>query len=101
MAKDKEYDDRYMHELHELFDRFQGRLISPGGAAGLLGVSRKTIHTLGERGRLRMFRGPDDIHGKGILKANGGPRWVYIPMDDIVKYAEDVGRPLPKSLKKP
>jgi len=42
-------------ELQELFERFDGRLVSPGGAAALLGISRKTVHTLGKRGRLRVF----------------------------------------------
>jgi hypothetical protein len=100
VVKDSEYSDEYRNQLQALFDEFDGRLISPGGAAGLLGVSRKTIHELGRRNRLRMFRGPDSIIGKGILKANEGPRWVYIPLEDVARYAEEVGRPFPESLKK-
>ncbi len=40
--------------LQELFAEFRGQLVSPGGAAALLGVKRETIHTLGKRGRERL-----------------------------------------------
>jgi hypothetical protein len=80
-------------ELLELFERFAGRLISPGGAAALLGVSRKTVHTLGKRGRLRVFTGPEIKHAKGLISE--GPRWVYIPLEDVEAYAREVGRPFP------
>jgi hypothetical protein len=74
-------------KLRELFERFNGQLVSPGGAANLLGVSRKTIHTLGERSKLRVFVGPED--------KSWGPRWIYIPLVDVAAYAEQVGRPFP------
>ena len=77
--------------LRELFEKFNGQVISPGGAASLLGVSRKTVHTLGERGKLRIFHGPEE--GR-VLKS--GPRWSYIPLVDVAAYAEQVGRPFPK-----
>ena len=32
-------------KLIALFDKYGGRLVSPGGAAALLGLSRQTIHT--------------------------------------------------------
>jgi hypothetical protein len=78
-------------QLRELFEKFNGQLVSPGGAANLLGVSRKTVHTLGERGKLRVFHGPE--HGR-VIKS--GPRWSYIPLVDVAAYAEQVGRPFPK-----
>jgi hypothetical protein len=81
-------------ELQELFERFNGHLVSPGGAAALLGVSRKTVHTLGKRGRLRVFEGPEVRHAGGLVTE--GPRWVYIPLEDVAQYAEEVGRPFPK-----
>jgi hypothetical protein len=81
-------------ELHDLFERFEGQLVSPGGAAALLGLSRKTIHTLGKRGRLRVYEGPRVKHAKGLI--DEGPRWVYIPIADVAKYADEVGRPFPK-----
>lgn len=81
-------------ELQELFERFQGQLVSPGGAAALLGISRKTVHTLCKRGRLHVFEGPEIKHAKGLISE--GPRWVYIPLVDVARYAEEVGRPFPK-----
>lgn len=82
--------------LQELFAEFRGRLVSPGGAAALLGVKRETIHTLGKRGRLRIFRRHDVKHLKGII--NEGPRWAYVPLDDVEQYAEEVGRPFSRRL---
>jgi hypothetical protein len=81
------------HELQELFEEFDGRLISPGGAAQLLGVTRATVYTLGrddlpgrER-QLRVYRGPRDGGGDGWA-------WVYIPLEDVYAYAERIGRPI-------
>jgi hypothetical protein len=84
-------------ELQELFERFDGRLVSPGGAAALLGLSRKTVHTLGKRGRLRVFEGPEVRYARGLITE--GPRWVYIPLEDVARYAEEVGRPFPKGMR--
>jgi len=81
-------------ELHVLFERFNGQLVSPGGAAALLGLSRKTIYTLGKRKRLRVFEGPEVRHAKGLITE--GPRWVYIPIEDVARYAKEVGRPFPE-----
>lgn len=75
-------------QLRELFERFNGQLVSPGGAANLLGISRKTVHTLGERRKLRVFTGP--------AEGRWGPKWIYIPLVDVAAYAEQVGRPFPK-----
>lgn len=97
-VSEDEYSDQYRDELQKLFDDFDGKLISPGGAAGLLGVSRKTVHELGRRGRLRMFRGPDEKYMRGLI--NEGPRWVYIPLEDIARYAQEVGRPFPEKFLK-
>jgi excisionase family DNA binding protein len=73
-------------KLIALFDKYGGRLVSPGGAAALLGLSRQTIYTLCKRGELRAFR--SDEHAKRV------PKWVYIPLDDIYAYGERVGRPV-------
>jgi hypothetical protein len=81
-------------DLQRIFEEFNGQLVSPGGAAALLGVSRKTVHTLGKRGRLRVFEGPEIKHARGLISE--GPRWVYIPLEDLARYAEEVGRPFPK-----
>lgn len=74
-------------KLAEVFAEFDGHVVSPGGAAGLLGLSRKTIYTLCKRGELRAFRSDE-------LAAGTTPRWVYIPVVDIRDYAEKVGRPI-------
>jgi Helix-turn-helix domain len=79
-------------KLIALFDKFGGRLVSPGGAAALLGLSRKTIHTLCKRGELRAFRSDENDE---LMR--GTPKWVYIPLDDIQAYGERVGRPVRQS----
>lgn len=77
-------------KLAELFAEFGGKLISPGGAAALLGLSRKTIYTLCKRQELRAFRSDD-------LAMGTTPRWVYIPLVDVWQYAEKVGRPIARA----
>jgi Helix-turn-helix domain len=77
-------------KLADLFDEFGGRLVSPGGAAALLGLSRQTIYTLCKRRELRSYRSDD-------LANRDTPRWVYIPLDDIYAYGEKVGRPVRRS----
>src|SRR3954447_19838815 len=74
----------------ELFERFDGRLVSPGGAGALLGLTRATIYSLRKTGKLRVFRAEESVPG------GDGPRWVYIPLEDVEAYAEHVGRPLPR-----
>ena len=73
-------------KLVRLFDEHGGRLVSPGGAANLLGLTRQTVSTLLKRGELRAFRSDED--------PKGGPKWVYIPLDDVYAYGERVGRPV-------
>lgn len=77
-------------KLIALFDKYGGRLVSPGGAAALLGLSRQTIHTLLKRGELRAFRSDEEEY-------RDMPKWVYIPLDDIEAYGERVGRPVRRS----
>jgi hypothetical protein len=81
------------HALVALFDRFGGRLISPGGAAAMLGVSRQRVHGLIEEGRLRCFRSEDEHEKWGPIKV-GGTRWAYVPLDDVERVADEVGRHL-------
>ncbi len=54
-------------QLQEPFERFDGQLVSPGGAVALLGVSRKTVHTLGKRGRLADTRIAQHLLGHAHL----------------------------------
>jgi hypothetical protein len=78
-------------QLHELFERFSAQLVSPGGAAALLGLSRKTIYTLGQRGRIRVFHSSQKDRW-----SETGAKWTYIPVIDLARYAEEVGRPFPE-----
>ena len=77
-------------KLARLFDKYDGRLVSPGGAAALLGLSRQTIYTLCKRGDLRAFRSDE-------LADRTTPKWVYIPLDDIYAYGDKVGRTVRRS----
>lgn len=74
-------------KLIALFDKYGGRLVSPGGAAGLLGLSRQTIHTLLKRGEMRAFRSDEE-------ESRDLPKWVFIPLDDVEAYGDRVGRPI-------
>jgi hypothetical protein len=85
---DREAGDR---ALHALFERFNAQVVSPGGAAALLGLSRKTIYTLGKRGRIRVFHSPEKDRW-----SETGAKWTYIPIIDLARYAEEVGRPFPE-----
>jgi hypothetical protein len=71
-------------------------MVSPGGAAAVLALSRKTVYTLGERGVLRVFRGEWDEESGG-----DGYKWVLIPNEDIAAYAKRVDRPVPKGFGPP
>jgi hypothetical protein len=87
-----------MQEFHDVCDYFEGAVLSPGGAAGELGVSRAMIHLLEKEGKIRAYRfiPPDD-------ELDDEPYWVrvlfgvkrpyiWIPIEDIVRYAKEVGR---------
>jgi hypothetical protein len=80
--------------LVDLFDRFNGRLISPGGAAAMLGVSRQRVHRLIEGGRLRCFRSEDEHKKWGPVTVWKGASWAYVPLDDVEKEAHALGRDL-------
>ena len=78
-------------ELRELFEQFDGRLVSPGGAAALLGLSRKTVYTLTKRGVLRAFHSSETDRW-----SDTGARWTFIPLEDVQAYAQRVDRPFPR-----
>jgi excisionase family DNA binding protein len=90
----KPLKDHTNDELERLFDRFHAQLVSPGGAAALLGISRKTVYTLCERGDMRAFR-PEGVDPRGV-KGDAAGSWVYIPIKDVVEYGDRVGRSLPR-----
>ena len=70
-------------ELAALFDEFRGHLVTPGGAAILLGLSRQTIYSLCQAGQVRAFRGGHETRVR---------QWIYIPLDDVRAYAIRTGR---------
>jgi hypothetical protein len=82
--RDRKRRDAPDEKLAALLDEFEGRLVSPGGAAALLGVSRKTVHTLCKREVLRMFVSDKEDQWGPV---SYGPRWVYIPLEDVHRYA--------------
>ena len=69
-------------ELAALFDEFQGRVVTPSGAAALLGLSRQAVHTMCARGTMRVLRS----------KATVPRQWTYIPLEDVRTYALRTGR---------
>lgn len=75
-------------ELAELFGRFEGHLVTPAGAAALLGLSRKTVYALCARGDLRAFRS----ERPSALQETPEPHWVYIPLVDVRRHAKRTGR---------
>jgi excisionase family DNA binding protein len=70
-------------ELAALFDDFEGHLVTPAGAAILLGVSRQTVYSLCAAGQLRAFRGGRDTRLR---------QWIYLPLADVRAYAIRTGR---------
>lgn len=78
-------------ELRALFERFNAQLVSPGGAAALLGLSRKTIYTLGQRKNIRVYHSSEKDRS-----SETGAKWTYIPVIDLARYAQKVGRPFPR-----
>src|SRR4051794_11317656 len=80
--------------LVDLFDRFGGRLISPGGAAAMLGMSRQRVHTLIEGGRLRCYRSEEEHENWGPITVWRGASWAYVPLDDVEKVAQELDREL-------
>jgi hypothetical protein len=80
--------------MTRLFSEFDWQMVSPGGAANLLGVSRQRVHQFIRGGRLRCFRSEDERTKLGPLRLNG-PRWAYIPLADVERLAATLGRPIP------
>ncbi len=79
-------------------DYYKGQVVSPGGAAGMLRVSRAMIHQLEKDGKIRAYRvifTEDDWEGIPLhlrLLSSRKEQYIWIPVDDLVKYAVEVGR---------
>lgn len=85
-------------EFDKVSDYFEGQLISPGGAAGYLRVSRAMIHQLEKDGKIRAYRiivdrqawENEPFYIQLLMSKKGQHIWV--PVDDLVKYAQEVGK---------
>ena len=95
-----------MEEFDKIFDQFKGRMLSPGGAAGSLGVSRAYIHQLEREGKIRAYRiWHEDIGWDGLPL-----RWkpfiaakdvyIYIPEEDIEKVRKEMIKKAEEKIKK-
>lgn len=89
-----------MQEFRDVCDYFESAVVSPGGAADMLGVSRAMISHLEKEGKIRVYRyivRNDDeelvdepYYVRVLLGVKGQYGW--IPIADIVRYAISVGR---------
>lgn len=85
-------------EFDKVFDYFEGQMVSPGGASGMLRVSRAMIHQLEKDGRIRAYRiSVNDKTLKYIprylrLFIQQKDQYIWVPVDDLVKYAQEVGK---------
>lgn len=102
---DKEYQGgkgtiylKNLEEFEKVSAYLEGQLLSPGGAAARLGVSRAMIHQLERDGKIRAYRfivTDEDwetypFHLKLLL--NRKAMTIWIPIEDIDKYAANVSR---------
>ena len=87
-----------MEEFEKVAEYFKGQLVSPGGAANMLHVSRAMIHQLERDGKVRAYRvvvadefwDRLDFYLRLMVKRKSA--YIYIPVEDIRKYGESVGR---------
>ena len=85
-------------EFDKVFDYFEGQMVSPGGAAGMLRVSRAMIHQLEKDGRIRAYR--INVNDKALeniprhlrLFIRQKDQYIWIPVDDLVKHAQEAGK---------
>jgi predicted HTH domain antitoxin len=83
-------------ELQKVADWYEGGMLSPGGAAGYLGVSRAMIHQLERDGKIRAYRYiAEDKDWNKLpfylrLLVDRKSQVIYIPVADLDKYAEGV-----------
>ena len=90
-------------EYKQLAEVFQGKIVKPIHAAKMLGVSRAMVLKLEKEGEVRGFRlsFKDDeiwksipLHLKPLITRTD--TYIWIPIEDVQKYAESKGRTLKK-----
>jgi hypothetical protein len=95
-----------MEAFNEILDKFNGQMVSPGGAAQILGVSRAYIHQLEKDKKIRVYRISDDKVNWDVL-----PVWarllmpkrsdyIYIPCEDIERVKTEMIEKAEARLKK-
>ena len=95
-----------MEEFDEIFDKFKGQMSSPGGAAGMLGVSRSYIHQLEKEGKIRVYRiwtedvSWDELPLKWRLFTKVKDVYIYIPDEDIEKIRKEMIKKAEAKIKK-
>lgn len=78
-----------MEELTEIYERFGGLMISPGGAAHELGVSRAYVHQLEKEKKIRAYRlweyviKWDSVPGWARMMIPKRGAYIYIPWEDV------------------
>jgi hypothetical protein len=85
-------------EFGKVAEYFEGGLVSPGGAADMLGVSRAMIHQLERDGKIRAYRiivdekgwEHEPWHVKLLMSKKG--QYIWVPIVDLIKYAEETGK---------
>jgi hypothetical protein len=83
-------------ELEKIAEWYKGGMLSPGGAASHLGVSRAMIHQLERDGKIRAYRYiAEDKDWETLpfylkLLIERKSQSIYIPIVDLDKYAEDL-----------
>ncbi len=76
--------------LHALFERFNAQVVLPGARRRPRTIPQ-AVYTLGQRGRIRVFHSSEKDKW-----SETGAKWTYIPIIDLARYADDVGRPFPE-----
>lgn len=95
-----------MKAFDKIFDDFKGQMVSPGGAAGMLGVSRAYIHQLEKDGKIRAYRiwqedvDWDSLPLKWRLFLKVKDVYIYIPMEDIEKVRKEMIKKAKDKIKK-
>jgi len=95
-----------MKEFDKIFDQFKGQMLSPGGAAGKLGVSRAYIHQLEKEGKIRAYRiwhediGWDDLPLRWKPFIATKDVYIYIPEEDIEKVRKEMIKKAEEKIKK-
>ncbi len=87
-------------EYKQVAEAFKGRLVKPYHAGKMLGVSRAMVFNLERDGKIRAYRlaFTDEvwegipIHLKPLITRSD--TYIWIPIEDIEKYAKSKGRKL-------